>query len=170
MIDERIREAINKQINAELYSAYLYLSMATYFEHQGLPGFANWMYVQNQEETFHAMKFLRYLVERGGRVELDTIAAPPRDWESPLAVFEHVYQHEQHVTALINELVDLSEQVKDRATFNMLQWFVGEQVEEEANAEALVGSLRLAKDAPAALFMLDRELATRVFTPPATEE
>lgn len=170
MIDERMREAINKQINAELYSAYLYLSMATYFEHQGLPGFANWMYVQNQEETFHAMKFLRYLVERGGRVELDTIAAPPRDWESPLAVFEHVCQHEQHVTALINELVDLSEEVKDRATFNMLQWFVGEQVEEEANAEALVGSLRLAKDAPTALFMLDRELATRVFTPPATEE
>jgi len=167
MIDEQMRTAINKQINAELYSAYLYLSMATYFEDQALPGFANWMYVQNQEETFHAMKFLHFLVSRGGRVELMAIDEPPRDWSSPLAVFEHVYRHEQHVTSLIGDLVNLAGDIKDRATFNELQWFVAEQVEEEANAEAIVGKLRLAKDAPAALFMINQELAARVYTPPA---
>jgi len=170
MIDERMRTEINRQINAELYSAYLYLSMATYFEDQGLPGFANWMYVQNEEETFHGMKFLHYLVERGGRVDLLAIDEPPREWASPLAVFEHVYEHEQHVTSLINNLVNVAEEIKDRATFNELQWFIAEQVEEEANAEALVNKLRLTKDAPAALFMIDNELATRVFTPPAASD
>lgn len=170
MIDDRMRNEINKQINAELYSAYLYLSMATYFEDKGLPGFANWMYVQNQEETFHAMKFLHYLVERGGRVELMAIEEPPREWASPLAVFEHVYQHEQHVTSLINNLVNVAEEIKDRATFNELQWFIAEQVEEESNAEAIVNKLKLTQDAPSALFMLDNELAARVFTPPAATE
>ncbi len=170
MIDERMKDEINKQINAELYSAYLYLSMATYFEEQGLPGFANWMYVQNQEETFHGMKFFHYLAERGGRVELLAIDEPPREWASPLAVFEHVYEHEQHVTSLINNLVNVAEELKDRATFNELQWFVAEQVEEEANADAIVSKLRLTKDAPAALFMIDNELAARVFTPPAATE
>lgn len=121
MIEEQMRTAINKQINAELYSAYLYLSMATYFEDQALPGFANWMYVQNQEETFHAMKFLHFLVSRGGRVELMAIDEPPREWASPLAVFEHVYRHEQYVTSLIGDLVNLADDIKDRATFNELQ-------------------------------------------------
>ncbi|NLE73380.1 MAG: ferritin [Actinobacteria bacterium] len=170
MIDERMRTEINKQINAELYSAYLYLSMATYFEDQGLPGFANWMYCQNQEETFHGMKFLHYLVERGGRVDLLAIDEPPREWASPLAVLEHVYEHEQHVTSLINNLVDIAEEIKDRATFNELQWFVEEQVEEEASAETLVTKLRMIKDTPGPLLMIDNELATRVFTPPDASE
>lgn len=170
MIDKRMQDAINEQINAELYSAYLYLSMATYFEDKGLSGFANWMYVQNEEETFHAMKFLHYLVERGGRVELSAIDEPPREWGSPLAVFENVYEHEQHVTSLINNLVDVAEELKDRATFNELQWFIAEQVEEEASADDIVNKLRLAKDAPGALLMLDKELAVRTFTPPTEAE
>ncbi len=166
MIDHKMQDALNKQINAEIYSSYLYLSMAAYYQDLNLPGFANWMRVQVQEENFHAMKFFDALAERGGRVLLDVIAAPPTEWASPLDVFEYTYKHEQLVTSLINNLVDLSVELKDHAANNLLQWFVAEQVEEEANADGIVKKLKLMGDAPGGLFMIDQELAARVFVPP----
>lgn len=167
MIDQRMQEALNKQLNAELYSAYLYLSMSAHFQSLNLAGFANWMRVQAQEELAHALKFYDYVNERGGRVVLQPVEAPPAAWDSPLAVFEHVYQHEQKVTGMINKLVDLAVEARDHATNNFLQWFVSEQVEEEASANEVVQKLKLAGDAASALFMIDRELAQRVFVPPA---
>jgi len=167
MIDEKMQEAINKQLNAELYSSYLYLSMSAYFQSVNLGGFANWMRVQAKEELAHAMKFYDYVNERGGRVILQPVEEPPSEWDSPLAVFEHVYRHEQKVTGLINKLVDLAVKARDHATNNFLQWFVSEQVEEEASADEVVQKLKLVGDAPGGLFMIDRELAQRVFVAPA---
>jgi len=167
MIDQRMQEALNKQLNAELYSAYLYLSMSAHFQSVNLAGFANWMRVQAQEELAHALKFYDYVNERGGRVVLQPVEAPPSAWDSPLALFEHVYQHEQKVTGMINKLVDLAVEIRDHATNNVLQWFVAEQVEEEASADEVVQKLKLVGDDPSALFMIDRELAQRVFVAPA---
>jgi len=167
MIDERMQEALNKQLNAEVYSAYLYLSMSAYFQSVNLGGFANWMRVQWQEELAHGLKFYDYVNERGGRVMLDAVEAPPSEWDSPLAAFEHVYQHEQKVTGMINKLVDLAVEARDHATNNFLQWFVSEQVEEEASADEVVQKLKLAGGDPSGLFMIDRELAQRVFVAPA---
>jgi ferritin len=169
MISKKIEEALNGQVNAELYSAYLYLSMESYFKSLNLDGFANWMRVQTQEEIMHAMKIYDFIDERGGRVTLKAIEGPPTQWESPLAVFEAAYAHEQKVTGLINGLVDLAIKEKDHATNTFLQWFVNEQVEEEASADAIVQQLKMMEDAPGGLFMLDRELAQRVFTPPPAE-
>ena len=169
MISEKMQDAINEQINAELYSAYLYLAMNAYFESANLPGFANWMRVQTQEELTHAMKLYDYVNERGGRVTLKAIAQPPVEWDSPLAAFEAAYKHEQKVTGLINELVNLAIAQKDHAANTFLQWFVNEQVEEEKSADEIVQKLRLTGEAPAALFMLDQQLGQRVFTPPATQ-
>lgn len=163
MLDKEMEEALNQQLNAEMYSAYLYLSMAAYFESKNLSGFANWMTVQFHEEQTHAMKFYRYINERGGRVRLKPIDGPPTDWESPLDAFEYTLKHEQKVTGLINDLVDLAIKKRDHATISFLEWFVDEQVEEEANASAIVEKLRMAGDGSGALFMLDRELAQRVF-------
>ena len=132
MIKDVILEALNKQINAELYSAYLYISMSAYFESINLKGFANWMKVQAKEEVSHAMRIYNYVVERGGRVKLMAIEQPPIEWESPLHAFESAYNHEVKVTAMINELVDLALKEKDHATYNMLQWVINEQVEEES--------------------------------------
>ena len=167
MMKEKIKDAINKQINAEMYSAYLYLSMSAYFESINLKGFASWMKAQAQEEMVHAMKFYEYVNERGGRVLLTTIDAPPTQWGSSLAVFEYTYKHEQKVTGLINDLVDLAIFEKDHATNNFLQWFVAEQVEEESSADEVVQKLKIAGDQGGGLFMLDRKLGQRVFTPPA---
>jgi len=168
MIKEKIQGAINKQLNAELYSSYLYLSMAAYFESINLKGFANWMRIQAQEELMHAMKFYDYINERGGRVTLTPIDGPPTQWDSPLAVFEHVYQHEQKVTSLINNLVNIAIAESDHASNNFLQWFVAEQVEEESSADEIVQKLKLVADDRSGLFMLDQELGQRIFTPPAT--
>jgi ferritin len=170
MVNVKIQEALNKQLNAELYSSYLYLSMCAYFESINLKGFANWMRIQAQEELMHAMKFYDYIDERGGRVTLTKIDGPPTQWETPRAVFEHVYQHEQKVTGLINTLVDLALSESDHATNNFLQWFVAEQVEEEASADEVIQKLKIVGDQGGGLFMLDRELGQRVFTPPATAE
>ena len=170
MIKEKIQDALNKQLNAELYSAYLYLSMSAYFESEDLSGFANWMRVQAQEELTHAMKFYDYIIQRGARVVLSSIDEPPSEWEFPLAVFEHTYQHEQKVTGLINELVNLAIAEGDHATNNFLQWFVAEQVEEEDSANAALQKIKLISDAPGGLFMLDDELGQRVFNPPAKQE
>ena len=167
MMDEKMQEALNKQLNAEVYSAYLYLSMSAYFQSVNLVGFANWMRVQWQEELAHGLKFYDYVNERGGRVMLDAVEAPPSEWDSPLAAFEHVYQHEQKVTGMINKLVDLAVEARDHATNNFLQWFVSEQVEEEASADEVVQKLKLVGGDPSGLFMIDRELAQRVFVAPA---
>lgn len=170
MLDGKMVDALNGQMNAELYSAYLYLSMAAYFDSKDLSGFSNWMRVQAQEEMTHAIKFYDYLVQRGARVTLTEIKAPPVEWDSPLAVFEHVYEHEQMVTGLINQLVDLAIALSDHATNNFLQWYVAEQVEEEESSSGVLQKVRLAGDSSSGLFMLDQELAQRVFTPPATTE
>lgn len=161
-----MESALNKQLNAEFYSSYLYLSMSAYFESINIKGFANWMRIQTQEELVHAMKFYDYINESGGRVTLTAVEAPPTEWDSPLAAFEHVYKHEQKVTDLINELVNLSISEKDHASNNFLQWFVAEQVEEESSADAIVQKLKLVSDERGRLFMLDQELGQRIFTPP----
>jgi len=170
MFNKKIEEAFNKQLNAEMYSAYLYLSMAAYFESANLPGFANWMRVQTQEEQFHAMKFYDYIIECGGRVILRPIDAPPSDWDSPFVSFKATLEHEQKVTGLVNELVYLARDEKDNASEVFLQWFVKEQVEEEDNVGKVLGQLKLIKDSLEALFMMDKEMGQRVFTPPAAAE
>ncbi len=170
MIDERMCEAVNKQINAELLSAYIYYSMAQWFESEDLPGMAQWMYAQTQEEMFHADKFARYINERGGRVIMGSIDEPRSDWDSPEAVFQHALEHEQWVTGNINGLVDLAIEINDHATKNFLIWYVDEQVEEEANVGGVLAQVRRAGDNPNALMMMDRELGGRSFTPPAADE
>jgi ferritin len=161
MIGKKMQDALNEQINAELYSAYLYQSMAADFLAKNLKGFGHWMQVQAREEEGHAKKIFDFLVERGGRVALKAIAAPPLEWKSPLAVFEDSYAHEQKVTGLIGKLVDLARAEGDHAAEVFLAWFVTEQVEEEANAQEIVEKLRLIKDFPQGLFMLDSVLAQR---------
>ncbi|MFH1615372.1 MAG: ferritin [Planctomycetota bacterium] len=170
MISKKMQEALNKQVNAEFYSAYLYLSMAGYFESIDLKGFANWMRVQAQEEQFHAIKLYDYIFERGGKVTLLQIDAPTIDWDCPLAVFEATLEHEQKVTGLINDLVYLARGEKDNASEVFLQWFVKEQVEEEDNAGTVLAQLKLVKDSPQVLFMMDKEMGQRTFAPPAAAE
>jgi len=166
VISKKMEKAINDQINAELYSAYLYLSMAAHFQAQNLPGFANWMRVQTQEETAHAVKFYDFVLQRGGKITLAPIKGPPTTWASPLAAFQHTAEHEAMVTGRINKLTDAALAEKDHASHNFLQWFISEQVEEEANANELVQKLTLMGQDKSALFMLDRELAARVFVNP----
>lgn len=165
MISKKMEKAINEQIKWEFYSAYLYLAMSAWFERQGLPGCANWMRVQREEETFHAMKFLDYLLERGGSVQLQAIDAPESVWKSPAAVFEHTQKHEAEVTRRINALMDLAMKEKDHAAVIFVQWFVSEQVEEEASVAAVLDKVKLVGDGPS-FYLLDQELAARVFTPP----
>ena len=166
MLKAKIEKAINKQINAELWSGYLYLSMSSYFESIGLSGFANWMWIQAREEATHAMRLYKHVIERGGRVILSEIEKVPTQWKSPLDAFEETYNHEQKVTGLINDLVDLAIKEKDHATVNMLQWFIDEQVEEEGSADEIVQKLKLIGKNTSGLFMLDQELGQRMFTPP----
>ena len=166
-MDEKMQEALNKQLNAEVYSAYLYLSMSAYFQSVNLSGFANWMRVQWQEELAHGLKFYDYVNERGGRVILQAVEAPPSEWDSALAAFQDTYRHEQKVTGMINKLVDLAVEARDHATNNFLQWFVSEQVEEEASADEVLQKLKLVGDDPSGLFMIDQELGQRVFVAPA---
>jgi len=160
-LNEKMQEALNEQINAELYSAYLYLSMAAYFDSANLRGMAHWMKVQFQEEQKHAMRIYDHVNERGGRVTLRAVQAPPTEWASPLAAFQVVYQHEQKVTGLINGLVSLAQQEGDTTTEDFLQWFVKEQEEEEESADGVVQKLKKAQDAPEALKALDQELGQR---------
>ena len=158
---ERMEEALNKQLNAELYSAYMYFSMTAWFEAMNLDGFASWMKAQALEEVEHAMKFYNFINERGGRVRLMPIEGPPTDWDSPVDVFEAAYKHEQYVTSLINDLVNLALEEKDHATQIFLQWFVTEQVEEEASFSSILEKLRMVGESPGPLFMMDRELGQR---------
>lgn len=167
MLSKKMEAALNDQVVFELHSAYLYLSMASYFESLGLSGMANWMQVQYQEETFHGMKFFGYVHERGGRVQLKGFADVPTNWASPLDAFQSALAHEEKVTARINALMDEAVKERDHATANFLQWFIGEQVEEEASVSDIINKLKLVESTTGGLFMLDKDLGTRVFTPPA---
>ena len=169
MISEKMQQALNDQINAELYSTYLYLSMQAYFESVELPGCARWMHAQVMEESVHAMKIFDYVNSRRGTVTLKSIDQPPNKWQSALDVFKATCKHEQLVTSLINDLVNLSIEQKDHAANNFLQWFVDEQVEEEASVKEVVGKLKMIENMPSGIFMVDRELGQRIFTPPQIE-
>lgn len=166
MINEKMEKAFNDQINKELYSEYLYLSMKAYFERLNLKGFVNWFNVQVQEEHAHAMGMFDYVHERGGEVELEAIDKPETKWESPLACFEQVLSHEEFVTSRINALMDVADEVKDRAALSFLNWYLKEQVEEEANVGDVLATLRLIGDDKKALLMLDKDLSTRTFVQP----
>lgn len=168
MISKKLEKAINEQINKELYSEYLYISMQAWFADQNLDGFANWMNVQGQEERFHAMKFYNYLIERGGQVELLAIEKPPKEFTKPLNAFKMALEHEKFITKSINDLMDVAIKENDHASKSFLQWYVDEQVEEEANADRIVHKLDMIKDNAQGLFMLDSELGLRVFVPPVT--
>ncbi len=161
MMTSKMEKALNEQINEELYSAYLYLAMSAWFESQNLPGFASWMRVQTREENAHAMKFFEFIHERRGRVALKAVKEPGKEWDSPLAAFEAALEHEKHITGRINELVNLAVAEKDHATAGFLQWFVKEQVEEEASADRVVQMLKMAANAPGALLMLDHQMGER---------
>jgi ferritin len=167
MLNETLEEALCEQINAEIYSAYLYYSMSAYCQSMDLVGMATWFKVQAQEELFHASKFFDYVHDRGGRVTLKEIKAPPVVWDSPLGAFSGALEHEQEVTRRISNLVELAQKERDPTTYNFLQWFVGEQVEEEATASQIVGQLRLVGSSGSGLYLLDRELGARTFTMPA---
>ncbi|MFZ9010936.1 MAG: ferritin [Anaerohalosphaeraceae bacterium] len=170
MIAKKIEDAFNAQINAEIYSSYLYLAMSAALEKMNLPGFANWMRVQAQEEMTHAMKFYDHIIERDGTVALTAIDGPPMKWKDVKAVIAETLEHEQKVTGLINDLMDLSMTENDHAGRMFLQWFVTEQVEEEATAMEILGKLEIAGDSAGGLYLLDKEMAGRVFTPPAAAE
>ncbi len=163
MLSKRMEQALNDQINAEIWSAYLYLSMSAYFDSKNLPGFANWMKIQWQEELTHANKFFDYINERGGRVILQPINAVKTEWKDTLEVFQETLEHERHVSGLINKLADIAVEEKDHATNNVLQWFIKEQVEEEAVAEDIVNQLILIDGFGHGILMLDREFKTRTF-------
>lgn len=162
-INKKIEDAITRQINAELYSAYLYLGMSGRCTEMNLKGMAHWLYVQAQEEMTHAMKFYRFVLERGGHIAMPAIEGVPSDWKTPLQMFAVAYEHEQKVTAMIHEIVDIALAERDHATASMLNWFVDEQVEEEANSSEIAEKLKLIGESKEGLFMLDKELAVRVF-------
>jgi ferritin len=166
MIKKEVLDALNEQINAESYSAYMYLSMAAYFENMGLSGFAHWMKVQYQEEAAHAIKFFNYVAERGGKVVLKAIDQVPVNFEGIVDVFEKTLTHENHVTDLINHLMNVAVSASDHASQSFLKWFVDEQVEEEANVEKILATLKLINGQGNGIFMMDRELGQRIFVDP----
>ena len=157
----KMAAAINDQINAELYSSYLYLSMSAWTQTQNMRGFAAWLAAQAKEENAHAMKFFEYLVERGAAVRLKAIDAPPTEWTTPLEVFKNVAEHERKVTSLITKLADLADAEKDRPAAILLQWFIKEQVEEESSADEIVAKLALIQDSAAGLMQMDKTLGRR---------
>ncbi|MCX7654756.1 MAG: ferritin [Fervidobacterium sp.] len=161
MIGEKVYKMLNEQVGKELYSAYLYLSMAAYFDAIDLPGFAKWMKVQAKEEVGHAMKIYEFIYERGERVEFPTLEKPQPSWESPLKAFEAAYTHERFVTESINKIYECAKEENDYATEQFLHWFIKEQVEEEAQTELIVRKLRKLQDSPTGLYMLDKELGSR---------
>jgi ferritin len=161
MLSAKLQDAYNKQINAELSSSYLYLSMAAYFESESLQGMAHWMRMQAAEENAHAMRIFDFMNHRGGRVALAAIDAPPSTWKSALHVFEDAFKHEQKITGMINDLMNLAGSEKDGASHDFLEWFCREQVEEEAAAQLIVAQLKMVGDSGPARFMVDRQLAQR---------
>jgi len=161
MLGEKLQNAINDQIKEELYSAYLYLSMAAHFEDANLPGFAHWMRLQSQEELAHGLKFFDFIAGRNGRVRLQALPQPPTDFGSPQSIFQQALEHEQHITARIHALYELALKESDHASRSLLQWFVDEQVEEERNAQTIVDTLKMTGEGGMALMMLDRQLGAR---------
>lgn len=161
MIKQEMQDAINKQIVREIYSSNLYLSMSAYFAAKSLHGFANWMRIQAEEEMTHALKFFDYLLDRGGKPVVGEISAPPTEWSSALDAFENAYHHEQLVTGWINELADLSQDIRDHASFSEMQWFITEQIEEEATSSEIVDRLKLVGNDSSGLFYMDNELKAR---------
>ncbi len=164
-LSKKIQEAINEQINKEFFSANLYLAMSSAFAEVNLNGFANWMRIQYIEETFHALKFYDFVLERGGSIELKTIQKPELKSTKPIDIFSQTYEHEQLVTASINSLMKLARSEDDYATESYLKWFIDEQVEEESNASNLLERLKIIGEDKSGLFMLDTELAQRVLSP-----
>jgi ferritin len=162
-INNKVEEVLNKQVNAEFWSAYLYLSMSAWCESKGLKGFANWMRVQFQEETTHALKIYDYVLNRSGEIKLQPIAAVDNSWKSILHMFEETYKHECIVTDLIANCYEVAVTEKDHATASMLQWFIDEQTEEESNAIEIIDQLKLLGEKGEGIYHLDKELATRVF-------
>jgi ferritin len=169
MVSQKMEKELNKQLNAEMYSGYLYLAMAAYFEDSDLAGLANWMRVQAQEELSHSMRFYDYVIRRGARVSLEQIEKPEFKWESSVDVFEHVLSHEKTVSGLIHDLVDLAIEEKDHATNNFLQWFVEEQVEEEESATAALNKVKFASETPNGIIIIDAEFGHRVYTPDSSD-
>jgi ferritin len=167
MLSSKMQAALNKQINEEFSSAYIYLAISAAADEKGLPGFANWFKMQFREELLHADKFFNYVLERNGSVTLDAIGKPHVESSTPLAMFEAALKHEEHITSCIFKLKDLAKSESDHATDVFLEWFVNEQVEEEANASNVIDQLRLVEGNPNGLFMIDRELAQRVMEPAA---
>lgn len=163
MLSDKMVDALNGQINKEMYSAYLYMSMSAYTDFIGLKGFANWFYIQYQEEMEHAMRIYNYILEQGSQVKLMAIKEPPTEFGSPLEMFEQTLEHEKYVTQSINDLVELAIEQKDHATQIFLQWYVTEQVEEEGNDNEIIDKLKLAGKEGGGLFMIDKELSQRVF-------
>lgn len=167
MLDQRMQDAINEQINWELYSGYLYLSMASQFAESGMSGGQNWMTVQYQEELAHAQIMFNYVLTRGGRVVLEAIDKPRAEWPDGLSMFEDALAHEEKVTERIHDLASLALEIKDHASYNFLQWFIAEQVEEEETASDMVQKFRMAGEHPAGLYQLDRELGARLYHIPS---
>ena len=167
MLSKKIEKALNEQLNKEMYSAYLYMSMSAYSTNIGLSGFANWFMVQYHEEMEHAMKIYNYINEQGGKVKLMAIDEPPSVFKGPMDMFQKTLKHEQFITKSINDLMDLAIKEKDHATQIFLQWFVTEQIEEEGNDNEIIDKLKLAGDKGNGLFMIDKELGARVYIPPA---
>ena len=161
MIEAAVEEALNRHLNHEFYSSYLYLSMSAWFQRTGLRGHASWMRLQAHEEQGHVTQMYNYLLNRDGTVILGAIDAPPTSWTKPLEAFQAAYEHECMVTKRINDLVDLSLEHRDHATHNFLQWFVSEQVEEEANVSDIVARLKLVSDDGRGLILIDQELGGR---------
>lgn len=169
MISEKLQDAINDQITFEISSGIVYKAMAAYFGGEDLPGFAHWMETQYQEELFHSEKFAEYVNDAGGRVMYLAIEEPKNDYDSPLHAFETALKHEQLVTSRINNLMSIAKDENDFAAQISLQWFITEQVEEEATFGQLIAELKRVQDDGRGLIMLDRELAQRTFTPPTGE-
>ena len=169
MLKPNVEKALNEQVNKELYSAYLYQAMSAHSANIGLEGVANWLDIQAQEEMSHARKMYDYILECGGKVNLEAIDKPDTDYQTAKDMFNKTLEHEKLVTASINDLVYLAREERDYATEIFLSWFVTEQVEEEASVNAIIDKLNLIGDGGNGIFMLDKELASRVFTPPAAE-
>lgn len=167
MITDKMAQALNQQINAELYSAYLYLAMASWATTRGMRGASNWFFIQSREEMTHVWRFYNYVNSQGRQVILEAVAAPPADFESLAKAFDQTLAHEQTVTAMINGLMTTAREQNDNATAIFLQWYVNEQVEEEANVSEIIDQLKLAGPEGGGLLLIDRELGTRVFQMPA---
>ncbi len=168
MLSEKMQNALNEQINKEIYSSYLYMAMSMYFAAEDYDGASSWMRIQALEELSHAEKFMGYVNERDGRVALELIAKPKFEWTNAVEAFTDAYKHEQFISSSINELINIAREEKDFMSDNFLQWFVAEQVEEEASAKEVIRMFKLAGNGGGGLLMIDKELASRVFTPPTS--